>query len=222
MSSSVTYCTLYSITKSIKSFLTVYRRWGRLLQYKKSVNYYILCCLSRSTITFHFCSLWSLPPEPGGRTSVRWRASTTDLPHSWLRRVSFYKKVWTTSNINLKWPCHEILYFMTKTQISRVGFWLSTYILILLYINCTIRRLACEFNFEKVIQIDFLLNWFCATVCMSFIPEHNVHFVRLASLSMTWRVRFVKYCNKERLVSSISKNCTTVQCASQLKHVHLL
>ena len=98
---------------------------------KKSVNYYILCCLSRSTITFHFCSLWSLPPEPGGRTSVRWRASTTDLPHSWLRRVSFYKKVWTTSNINLKWPCHEILYFMTKTQISRVGFWLSTYILIL-------------------------------------------------------------------------------------------
>ena len=79
------------------------------------MNYYILCCLSRSTITFHFCSLWSLPPEPGGRTSVRWRASITDLPHSWLRRVSFYKKVWTTSNINLKWPCHEILYFMTKT-----------------------------------------------------------------------------------------------------------
>ena len=32
----------------------------------------------------------------------------------------------------------------------------------------------------------------------------------------------MKYCNKERLVSSISKNCTTVQCASQLKHVHLI
>ena len=32
----------------------------------------------------------------------------------------------------------------------------------------------------------------------------------------------MKYCNKERLVSSISKNCTPEQCASQLKHVHLI